>query len=388
MSDNTRRRIGMVQVITSVLASALEVDDVLRIVSQHASIFGADVGVVGVIRDDVLELRDEWGYQRDELTPYRMLPLSASTPPTDCVRSGAPIVLATRAALLERYPHLARPTLGEHAFISLPLRADAEVIGTISLRMPGGTPLFGDHIDHLLMITQQIALALARAQLYQQVRAQNQFERKLMAVLSHDLRTPLSAIVMAAALLPREQREVAGLADRIERSATRMAELISSMLEMRVQRTAPRILARDDIDLGLADQIAELRAAFPHRAIDFVPGLAGARVSLDTARASQIVANLVRNALEHGDPAGPITVTTSATTHAIEIAVHNLGAPIAPALQQVIFQPFERASAAGRGSGLGLYIVKELTERMGGTVTVDSGVTGTTFVVRFATAAA
>lgn len=380
--DETRRRISMVQVMTSVLASAVEIDDVLRIVGEHGAIFGSDVGVLGVVRGDVLELRQEWGFQPHELAPFRVIPLVASTPPTDCIRTGAPVVLPNLAAVRERYPHLARPDLGEQAFISLPLRTDVDVIGTISLRLAQGTALGTDQIDHLLMITQQIALALARAKLYDEVRTQREFERKLMAMLSHDLRTPLSAIVMASALLPRDQPLAAGLIERIERSANRMTELISSMLEMRAVKQEPRDGERNDVDLALADQLAELRSAFPSRTLVFEPGLGGTRLGIDPARASQITANLARNALEHGDPSQPVTVSTRLDQHTLVLDVHNLGAAIPAEVQRTIFDPYSRGEKRGRGFGLGLYIVKELVDRMGGTVGLTSDATGTTFSVR------
>ncbi|MCM2348996.1 MAG: HAMP domain-containing histidine kinase [Bacteriovoracaceae bacterium] len=100
----------------------------------------------------------------------------------------------------------------------------------------------------------------------------------------------------------------------------------------------------------------------------------------------RILENLCQNAIKYGDQSTPITVTLKTESKGVELTIHNLGNPIAPKELEVLFNPHERARASQdsekRGWGLGLTLVKGLTESMGGSVSVTSNaVHGTNFIV-------
>jgi sigma-B regulation protein RsbU (phosphoserine phosphatase) len=100
----------------------------------------------------------------------------------------------------------------------------------------------------------------------------------------------------------------------------------------------------------------------------------------------QLLGNLVSNAMAYGDPARPVTVSSSLEGGFCSIAVHNHGTPVPRDAHATIFEAMTRGttSAATRSVGLGLYIVREIARGHGGTATLDSSVeSGTTFRVVF-----
>jgi hypothetical protein len=111
--------------------------------------------------------------------------------------------------------------------------------------------------------------------------------------------------------------------------------------------------------------------------------------SWDEGRLTQVIANLVGNALEHGDPETPVSVTLSGGKKEVTIAVHNHGVPIVPSMLSRIFNPMKRRQGRGGRApdatshlGLGLYIAERIISAHGGTIDVASSASeGTTFTI-------
>jgi two-component system sensor histidine kinase/response regulator len=212
----------------------------------------------------------------------------------------------------------------------------------------------------------------------------------LTAVLSHDLRSPLNAVLTSALLIQRRSTEepVRDTAGRILSSGRRMSRMIEDMLDMARARLAGGIpLKREPADLGaLIDRvISEVDAAYPERkiAVERAGELGG---NWDGERLAQVVSNLLGNALQHGDASGTVRVTVDGTrADAVVIQVENSGT-IPPDLLPQLFDPFrgsQRQTGRTEGLGLGLYIVQQIVHAHGGSVDVQSGNDNhTTFVVR------
>jgi len=101
----------------------------------------------------------------------------------------------------------------------------------------------------------------------------------------------------------------------------------------------------------------------------------------DGERLAQVVSNLVGNALQYGDPARPIEVRLAAQEHAVTLAVHSFGSPIAAELLPVLFEPYRRGTTS-EGLGLGLFISNQIVRAHGGHIDVTSTLeSGTTFFV-------
>jgi signal transduction histidine kinase len=213
---------------------------------------------------------------------------------------------------------------------------------------------------------------------------------QFLAVVGHDLRSPLQAAGMAAetlsdmALPPRADR----LARVITASTKRMADLIDDIMDFARARLASGIpvaqLDQGDLAAVIGRVVAEVAAAHPAATIVShvdVPG----ELRFDPVRLQQLLANLLNNAVAHGDTRRPIRVDGRLEESAIVLAVTNFGTPIDPATQVMLFQPFFRPESATPrpGLGLGLYIASEIARAHGGTLTVCSSTEdGTCFTLR------
>ena len=202
----------------------------------------------------------------------------------------------------------------------------------------------------------------------------------LTAVLSHDLRSPLNAVLTSAVLIQRRSTEqpVKETAGRILSSGKRMSRMIEDMLDMARARLAGGIpLKREPADLGalLERVVSEIQAAFPERRIE-VQRSGDLSGNWDGERLAQVASNLLGNALQHGDSSAAVQVSVDGTrSAAVEITVENSGT-IPPDLLPELFDPFrgaQRQTGRRDGLGLGLYIVQQIVLAHGGSVEVESG---------------
>jgi signal transduction histidine kinase len=217
----------------------------------------------------------------------------------------------------------------------------------------------------------------------------------LIGAFAHDLRSPLGAIQMAAQWLLRTDRLQDGelrAVTRIASSSARMAGYVSDLLDfaqtllgsgLPLARTEPVYLAS-----FCEDVVEEVRAAHPEATVG-VEVLGTPEGSWDAARLSQLLSNLVTNAIIHGEAERPVTVTVAEADGLANIAVHNEGPPIPSVDLPTLFQPLlERRPGKPRhhgssGLGLGLYIAREIALAHGGVLDVASDAeSGTTFTVR------
>ncbi|CAN5709274.1 hybrid sensor histidine kinase/response regulator [soil metagenome] len=200
-----------------------------------------------------------------------------------------------------------------------------------------------------------------------------------MAVLGHDLRNPLSAIVTSAAVLQRSSDEgVKRAADRIRSSGRRMSRMIEDMLDLaRARLGGGIVLTREPADFAalLQRAVQETQWSFPDQRIElaYEGTLTG---SWDADRLAQVASNLIGNALEHGNDSAPVRVSLDGRMpETVTLTVSNAGA-ISPEILPHMFDPFQsgrKQLGRSEGLGLGLYIVQQIVHAHGGTVTVESG---------------
>ena len=210
---------------------------------------------------------------------------------------------------------------------------------------------------------------------------------ELVAVVSHDLRNPLNSISITASLISSmsSEPEVLAAAQRIDRSAKRMASIINDLLD----------LSRTRLGGGMAVEPGpcNLREIVQTAVDEVVSG--GAQVSIealgeldgtwDSARLAQAVSNLLGNALEHGEKGHPISVRLDGVDSSfVQVGVHNRGS-IPPEHREHLFQPYvsHAKDTSRKGLGLGLYIVSQIAHAHRGEVFVSTSTpSGTTFTVR------
>jgi signal transduction histidine kinase len=216
-----------------------------------------------------------------------------------------------------------------------------------------------------------------------------------LAVLGHDIRGPLGAIGVAGELLARgnlaESTQIQ-LSSRVLRACAVINHLTTDLLEYSRSRLGSGIpVEASACDLGAlcADALDAMRATHPHR--EFVARLSGDLHSqCDKHRISQVLWNLLDNAVHHSDPVTPVTLEAAGQPDSVVIRVTSFGEPISPNSLHSIFEPMVRAvqgpygpaSQAGSSLGLGLFIVREVVRGHGGTVKVASSrEQGTVFTV-------
>ncbi len=215
------------------------------------------------------------------------------------------------------------------------------------------------------------------------------FAEQMVGIVSHDLRNPISSVVMASALLAQSELTPAQLKllGNIDRSTDRARRLIADLLDFTQARLGGGLALEPDVfdlheTMGLA--LDELRIIYSDRALEHVrigQGLGRG----DAGRLTQLVGNLVSNAMAYGAVDHPVTLTSAVAETQMTISVHNHGEPILRATLDRLFEPMARgapAKGAARGVGLGLFIVGEIAKGHGGSVRVSSEPgAGTTFTV-------
>jgi len=237
-------------------------------------------------------------------------------------------------------------------------------------------------------IDQAIAESVSR---YGQAVAQTQ--ERFLAILSHDLRSPLGAIIMAT----RFMLDAGGLEEpnrtlvtRASSSARRMNQMVLDLVEFtrtRLNDTIPIVRSEVDGVRLVHDVVVEIAAAYPDSVIHVETGgdLSG---QWDADRLTQALTNLVANAVQHGERRQPIRVSARSVADEVTCSVHNEGAPIPLEHQEAIFREGHRAGGRTaatdrRHQGLGLYIVERIVASHGGDVSVRSSAEdGTTFTIR------
>jgi signal transduction histidine kinase len=213
----------------------------------------------------------------------------------------------------------------------------------------------------------------------------NRTRDQFIAVLGHDLRSPLSAIFMSAGLLVRGG-DAGRAAAQILRSGERMARMVDDLLDLTRTRMGSGIpITPQQMDLEALCQglLSEFQAIHPDRILEFhCEG--DLRGNWDAGRIGQVLSNLMGNALQHGERETPIRMAARAEARGVVIEVHNQGTPIPPALLANIFEPMVSHARQGEemrttSLGLGLHIAREIVLAHGGTLTVTSDPEGTTF---------
>ena len=228
-----------------------------------------------------------------------------------------------------------------------------------------------------------------------------QLKADFIATVSHELRTPLAAVHGAAKTLLREDVDLGHDVSRqllalVSEQSDRLARMVEDILLASRLESPELELATEEVDVGelAADAIEATRLqASEQLALELSVAPSLPPVAGDRDKLRQVLVNLVANAVKYSPAGGRIEVEVKAEEGHVAIVVRDQGLGIAPSEQSLIFEKFYRADAnmtrGVSGSGLGLYISRELVQRMGGAISVESEPgEGSTFVVTLPTAAA
>ncbi|WP_191830835.1 ATP-binding protein [Pseudomonas fluorescens] len=285
------------------------------------------------------------------------------------------------------------------SYISVPVfRTDGSFFGTICAFDPQPAALKGSPIQPMMesfarLLSIQIESeenAQKTEQALQKERAMAELREQFIAVLGHDLRNPLFAITAGAELLTKRlpDEKSRTIAQHILTSGQRATQLVRDVLDFARGRLGNGITVNiqpcPDLGDALRHVASELQRVHPQRQISLHIGdLSG--VNCDRERVSQLLSNLIANALTHGAQDQPVDVSAQIRDRAFVLGVHNVGAPIAPQVLAQLFQPFSHPlnDAVQSGLGLGLYIANQIALAHGGRMEViSSQEAGTLFSFR------
>lgn len=238
------------------------------------------------------------------------------------------------------------------------------------------------------------ALRQAQAELksaYEEAQLRASFAEQMVAIVSHDLKNPLTAIKMASGILAREERTTreSKMLGHISQSVNRAERMIADLLDLALARVGQGItLSPSTVDLHafVGASVDELRMTFPEATLVHQTVGTG-NAWLDADRVQQIIGNLVANSVAYGDLQHSITITSRVEQDHAVVSVKNQGPVIPDSLMDVLFEPMIRGAKTGtdsRSVGLGLFIVREIVRAHNGVVSVNSTPeSGTTFTATF-----
>ncbi|MFW6052086.1 MAG: GAF domain-containing protein [Myxococcota bacterium] len=301
----------------------------------------------------------------------------------EVLRSGKPILIPRMQpeelkqriapeyrAYVDRYPL--------YSIMGAVLRGRGQVFGLLQMaRHSPGRPYDEDDLILLDQLAQRAGMAYSKARLLAgERRARDEAEQALrtrdefLAVVSHDLRTPLNTVTMAATLLGEELREGTDAhrqVQAIRRAVTSMDHLIADLVELaRLEQGGLQLERQPHPVRELVEEVVELlrpQAEERRQKLEVAWPPGEVRAVCDRRRIAQVLTNLLANAIRFTPDGGTATVAARVVEREVELTVRDSGPGISEASQKRIFERYWTGSSDGRkGLGLGLSIVKGLLE--------------------------
>ncbi|WP_244619210.1 HAMP domain-containing sensor histidine kinase [Rhizobium sp. 18055] len=271
--------------------------------------------------------------------------------------------------------------LGDGSFFGTLCAVDPNPAQVDNPRVIGMAKLFADliarHLDarrHLVETEQRLTTELETSHLRDQ----------FIAILGHDIKNPVASIDAGARLLRKSVSDPQGktILSLMEQSVKRVSNIVDNVMDFARGLGGGMALRPEFTPVGemLEAIVAEFSQLYPERRIE--TGFAVPNdLYVDRGRLGQLFANLLSNAILHGDSNGGIRCGASEAGGVFELWVANGGVSIPGEMIAGIFLPFKRRGVQGEGLGLGLYIAAEIARAHGGTLCVVSDASETRFTL-------
>jgi signal transduction histidine kinase len=384
--------------VTTALSEAQSVEEVTVVVlTKGLAVVEAARGVLVSVDGDRLKYLGSRGMTPSLESQLATLTLDTDVPVVRALRKGEMISIESpeefRKEFAGRYQGFAE-LADMQTYLATPLVHAGETVGSLALHFKEKAAVGASDRTFTLLLAQATATALHRARSYdaeldKRRRAEMlvQVREDVLGVVAHDLRNPLNLILMTTELLideelpPDRRKEMLGIATR---AAKQMNRLIDDLLDhVRLQAGKLSLDVEDvSVDTILKQAEETFRPLAERRKVHFETALQdGVAVRADPARVSQIVGNLIGNAIKFTPEQGSVKLRATPEDKQVVFQVVDDGPGIAPDNMSHLFDNFWQARKTDRrGVGLGLAIVKELVEAHGGKVWVESKVDhGSTF---------
>ncbi len=290
-----------------------------------------------------------------------------------------------------------------HSSMSVPLLRQDELVGVLNLNECEGRLRFSEEdLRALGLFAEHAAIAIGNARLFERERETvsrleelDRLKSDFVASVSHELKTPLTAIIGAAKTVSRgganmPEADQMNFIAMIERQGRRLLRLVEDVLATAKIESGLTAMRREMLDMrelaeGVIEDLENTKIG-RDRTMDLAPPPERPQVWADATAVRQILSNLIENALKYSEVRQPVSASIVETDGHLEIAVSDRGQGISEDHVVRIFDRFRQVAADPErrvgGFGLGLFIVKNLVEQHGGSVEVDSTVgVGSTFRV-------
>ncbi|XXY45366.1 GAF domain-containing sensor histidine kinase [Sorangium sp. So ce269] len=411
-AEAAQRRAAFLSEASRLLSSSLNYEATLVRVARLPVPFVADWCMVDMLEREAMLRRAVVVHADPQKSELARL-LQGQTPMDSLLPAGVARVLETGEAVLcevadapaaPRSPdaHDSEPPvsaseallkeLGLRRYISVPLVTRGTMLGVLTIASGRDDLLYGAE-DRALAeeLGRRAALAIDNARLYESAQRAIRAREELVAVVSHDLKSPLATIVMNTSLLRRklpsseEAAELRRPVERIQKSADRMNRLIRDLLDLaKLDGGHIRIQpVPHDVAGLLSDAIELLREEAAEKSLRLEQGVEVGveRALCDRERVLQVIANLVGNAIKFTPAGGEVAIRAEPWGREVLLSVRDTGPGIPEDQRARIFERYWQAKeTAHKGTGLGLSIAKALVEVHGGRIWVESKVgEGSTF---------
>ena len=332
-------------------------------------------------------------------------PVNLPTPVGAAFRENRIVALSSRTEMLAMYPMLkgGLDDTGIQAGVHLPLAVNGKPFGVLMLGYMQARSFEPDYLDYLTIIANLIAQSLDRARLYEATQRQaeilelrvqerthelalrNEELEAFVYTASHDLRTPLHKLSMSGGLLmgavaSGNAEDAQWLVNSIENGVRRMDQLIKDLLNLSRAGRVPEDPSLVDLGQMVERVVAELAERLTERNIRFEAPNDLPQVLYPETELYQLVLNLIGNASRFAQATVRVCWKTNADM--LEFSVEDDGPGIAPEKREHVFQLFAKLDPSSNSTGVGLAIVKRISERHGGRVWItDSQLGGAKFVI-------
>jgi signal transduction histidine kinase len=295
------------------------------------------------------------------------------------MQSGEPALVGTASAL---YEYLTGEPDGEgRTMILLPLVSRGQSIGIAGAISAAGKPFTRDDLPLFAELARRASLAIDNARLYLESQQAVRAREEVLAIVSHDLRNPLSAVTLGGSLLKMSESladEDREQVETIEASAKRMSRLIEDLLDVTRLEGGKR-LPIEPMTVSPAELLDEAANLFRAQAsvasvtITYDADSAMPPVRADRHRVMQVMSNLIGNSMKFTPAGGRISVCAKLVGEEVLFSTSDTGPGIPREHLGHIFNPYWQAKRTERlGAGLGLPIAKGIVEAHGGRIWVES----------------
>ncbi|MES2439982.1 MAG: GAF domain-containing protein [Verrucomicrobiota bacterium] len=297
-------------------------------------------------------------------------------------------------ALLQKPVVIPGIVLGEHrrsldrfglkAYAGYPLLKDGRVFGTLAFASRKREAFAPEELEFLETISHYVTAARIRLELLASLRRADRRKDEFLATLAHELRNPLAPIRTGVEVLKQvmdQPDKAAPIIGVIERQTAQMVRLIDDLIDVSRITRSKLELRSSDIDLGevLAAATEAVHPLLTTRGHELSVSLPDSAVLVhgDASRLSQVFSNLLSNAARYTPEGGKIRLGIETAGDAVTVSIADNGDGIEPDMQHSIFEMFTQVKRAGYcptdgGLGIGLTLVRLITEMHGGTVEVRS----------------